>query len=190
MSEKPNTANKFSPLEKARLMADIAALHFKRHKQWQIAEMLSKQNPEKPITQQLVSVYMKKIQKAWMTEATTDYDAARGQELARIDHLEEVYWRGWERSLLPVKVKKSKKANDKASAEVNEYDSLGDVKFLEGIRWCYAKRAEIRGFDAPKKISGMVFDGKIDYSNCSLEQLHRLRMGENPLEVLRPDQIK
>ena len=40
------------------------------------------------------------------------------------------------------------------------------------------------------KHSGMIFDGKIDYASCSLEQLTRLRMGDNPLEVLRPDQIK
>ena len=38
--------------------------------------------------------------------------------------------------------------------------------------------------------TNMTFEGKIDYSSCSLEQLTRLRMGENPLEVLRPDQIK
>jgi hypothetical protein len=190
MSNKSNTATKFTPTEQAKLMADIAGLHFKRYDQATIAQKLSQQNPEKPITQQLVSYYLKKIRKAWLKESVEEFDAAKAQELARINHLEETYWRGWERSLLPVKVKKSRKANDKATAELSEYESLGDVKFLEGVRWCYAKRAEIRGFDAPKKISGMIFDGKIDYSTCSLEQLHRLRMGENPLEVLKPDQIK
>jgi hypothetical protein len=185
-----STRNKFTPSEQAWMMKEIADRYFEGARQSDIADELSKIRPEKPITQQLVSYYLKKLQKLWMAEAAIKIDAAKARELAKIDNLERTYWKAWKKSLGPQKVKEATKDGKEESASVKEYDSTGDHRFLDGVQWCIKQRREILGLDAPKKINAMTFDGKIDWASCSLEQVTRLRMGENPLDVLRPDQIK
>lgn len=182
------TRNKFSKAEQAWLMNEIAERYFKGKYQSAIADELTLLNPAKPVTQQLISYYLKKLQKNWMALADTKFDQAKAVELAKIDNLERTYWLAWERSLKPVKVKESAKDGDVASAGVKEYDTQGEKKFLDGVQWCIEKRCEILGLDAPKRLTTEGFNMNIDWSKCTFEQVDRIRRGESPLNVLTPEQ--
>lgn len=183
-----DTRNKFSKAEQAEVMMLIAERYFRGVYQSKIAEEISLLKPEKPITQPLVSYYLKKLQKRWMSEADSRFDAAKGVELAKIDNLERTYWQAWERSCKPVKVKESEVSGDDKSAGVKEYESLGEKKYLDGVQWCIDRRCTILGLDAPKKTIQDEFTINIDWTKVSFEQVDRLRRGENPLNVLTAEQ--
>lgn len=183
--------NKFTPAEQALLMRTIADRYFEGNRQSDIAAEISQANPKKPITQQLVSYYLKKLQKMWLTEAAGKIDALKARELARIDNLERTYWTAWKKSLGSVKVKEATKAGKNESASVKEYESTGDHRYLDGVQFCIRQRREILGLDAPKRI---VQDGVVvhidDWSKLTLEQIDRIRRGEHPINVLSPDQYR
>lgn len=181
---------KFSRAEQAWLMKEIAERYFKGAYQSEIAKQLSEEKPDKSITQQLVSYYLKKLHGIWVEEATVKIDELKARELKKIDNLERTYWSAWERSLKPQKLKESEKEGDKVTASVKEYDSLGDHKFLDGVQWCIKQRREILGLDAPKKFSGSMIDYTILWDTVDKQQALRIRSGEDPLVVLRPDQFK
>lgn len=193
--KKGDTRNKFSPAEKEWLMREIADRAFKNFYQSQIAEdinaMLKEKDSDKRITQRLVSYYLNKLKERWKEDAAEKIDDAKARELAKINNLEREYWKAWLRSLGPVKVKKAKKSLEKGSIENSEYDSLGDPRYLEGIRNCMKARRELWGLDAPKRFQQ---DGILimidDWTKLSTEQVDALRRGENPINVLRPDQYR
>lgn len=167
---------KFSPAEQELVMNQIADLYFKGMRQSEVAAEISKRNkekdPDKTITQQLVSYYLKKLQKRWQTESSMKIDAAKARELAKIDNLERTYWKSWDKS-------------------VTKKNPTGDHRFLEGVQWCIKQRRDALGLDAPKRI---VQDGVVvhidDWSKLTLEQIDRIRRGEHPINVLSPDQYR
>ena len=59
------------------------------------------------ISQQQVSYDLKAIRAAWLASAVRDFDAAKAQELAKIDAVEREYWLGWERSQKPKEIEYS-----------------------------------------------------------------------------------
>ena len=131
------------------------------------------------VSQQQVSYDLKAIRAAWLTAAVRDFDAARAQELAKIDAVEREYWEAWERS------KKDKEttlhdvdgAKQIKKATIRREGQSGNPAYLVGILTCIERRCSILGLDAPKRFV-------IKWDELSDEQIDRLAKGEPPEKVL------
>lgn len=123
-------------------------------------------NREYEISLRTVYEDIKQVREQWKESYLRDYDAAKSQELARIDELEREYWDSYRRSLRDKEEKESESKQDeqlgrggkvvtgysskKARHKVEKRD--GNPKYLEGIERCIQLRAKILGLDEPKKV--------------------------------------
>jgi predicted transcriptional regulator len=161
--------NARSDQQRAFHLQEIARLYLQeKRSQAEIAEALG-------ITQQQVSYDLKILQGQWRESAKRSISEAQAEEIARIDALERTYWDAWVQSLTPAEThyteqlrepapKKGRKGNGalpggkkapeagdlvKSRMWMRRQGSHGDPRFLEGIRWCIAKRSEILGLNGP-----------------------------------------
>src|SRR5262249_46366485 len=72
----------------------VAALYLQGHSQYTIAQQVG-------VTQQQISMDLKIIQKGWLASTLRDFDAAKSEQLAKLDQLELAAWAAWERSRVP-----------------------------------------------------------------------------------------
>lgn len=117
-----------------------------------------------------VHVYIRDARAMWLNSALVDIGQRIADELARIDHLEQVYWDAWEKSktdkvrvtrtLVDPKLIVESKGEDfdvykDGKVETKRYEELtsspGDFHFLQGIEWCLERRALLLGLDAPER---------------------------------------
>lgn len=146
------------------------------------------------VSQVQISYDLKAIRAAWLASTVRDFDAARAEELARIDTVEREYWLAWERSKLdkevaiqeqndePIVLKdaKGKESLDtkrRKRVSLRKEGQSGNPAYLAGILACIDKRCQILGLDAPKRFV-------IDWDNLTPEQVDRLAKGEPPEKVL------
>lgn len=146
------------------------------------------------VSQQLISYDLKAIRAAWLAAAIRDFDAARAQELARIDEVERAAWEGWARSLKDKEVAvqeqhddpittKDAKGNTVVTPRVRKHASLrkegqaGSPAFLNTVLTCIERRCSILGLDAPKRFV-------INWDALDETQIERLARGEPPEKVL------
>lgn len=153
----------------------IASLYLQGKYQSEIAR-------EVGVTQQQVSYDLKALRAAWLQSSLRDFDAAKSEELRRVDEIERQYWRGWERSQQPRAVTVTEqmqgaKASRKAS--VRREDQTGDPRFLDGVLKCIERRCSILGLDAARSY-------KINWDALSDVQLERLASGERWELVVGP----
>lgn len=121
------------------------------------------------LNQSTVSRDLKAIQVEWKKTASTDFDAAKARELAKIDKLERTYWDAWERSCEDAQTKTLKAKGaitrqvagpdgpqfvQESPAETSTQTKAqgGDPRFLQGVQWCIDRRCKLLGIDAPVKI--------------------------------------
>ena len=101
------------------------------------------------------------IHERWRETYLTNINELQMRELARIDHLEKEYWRGWEHSMQnslsveDVDIKDAQAGDfsysrKKRVSKAQQRD--GDASFLEGIADCIELRCKIFGLFSPKKI--------------------------------------
>jgi hypothetical protein len=77
----------------------ISKLYLAGYLQRQIPAMLKeKSGADYTLSQQMVSLDIKRVQKMWRDSAIRDFDKQRERELAKIDLLELEAWEQWERS--------------------------------------------------------------------------------------------
>src|SRR5262245_53581405 len=69
----------------------VAALYIQGQSQARIAEQVG-------VAQGTISYDLQAIRKEWLASSVRDFDEAKSQELAKLDHLEAEAWAGWERS--------------------------------------------------------------------------------------------
>jgi hypothetical protein len=125
------------------------------------------------ISAQQVSQDMKKVRTRWLDSQLRDFDAAKAQELSKIDNLEREYWEAWRKSLKKAEEIYSEKEEgtvqpgdaqgkpagpgkpiySKSKVKKKETQTFGEPRYLEGIRWCIDKRCKIFGLDAPSKVN-------------------------------------
>lgn len=127
----------------------IADLYLKGMAQYRIAGIVG-------VTQQQVSADLRVLSKKWKESALIDIDTIKAKDLAKIDELEREYYEAWERSR-KVQTKKRMKKSERSGGELKEQsmeerEMIGDPRFLEGVRWCIAKREGVFGYGAPKKL--------------------------------------
>lgn len=138
------------------------------------------------ISQQQVSLDLKAIRAAWLASAVRDFDAARAQELAKVDEVEKEYWLAWERSKKDkeIAVQETDGTQDERTrkprikkAMLRKEGQSGNPAYLVGILACIDKRCAILGLDAPKRFV-------IKWEDLTDEQIDRLAAGEPPEKVL------
>jgi len=115
---------------------------------------------ELSISQPQVAADLKKINQAWRESAIRDFDAARDQELARLQRLEREAWAAWERSKQP---SQSATVNGEAGAQTARRTvkhQYGDPRFLDIALRCSEARRQLLGLDAPTKIAPTTPDGR------------------------------
>ena len=115
---------------------------------------------ELSISQPQVAADLKKINQAWRESAIRDFNAARDQELARLQRLEREAWAAWERSKQP---SQTATVNGEAGAQTARRTvkhQYGDPRFLDIALRCSEARRQLLGLDAPMKITPTTPDGR------------------------------
>ena len=157
---------------------DVARRYLQGQTQSEIADVFG-------VSQAQISKDLAAIRAAWLASAMRDFDAAKAQELAKIDTVEREYWLAWERS------KKDKEISVQEGGEVDpqtrkprikkvvmrKEGQAGNPAFLAGVLTCIERRCSILGLDAPKRFV-------IRWDDLTDEQIDRLAAGEPPEKVL------
>ena len=150
-------SNQYGILDRRR---DIAKMYVQGASQTAIARYFG-------VTQPIVSNELKKIQEEWKKSALMDFGERQAQEVAKIDHMEEVAWEAWERSCEDAQT--LTKSEDKQPRIVTTTDEdgiehkgvqlmtvkqhvekitrgqSGNPAFLQRICWCIETRLKIFG---------------------------------------------
>jgi hypothetical protein len=139
-----------------------------------------------------VSRDLKVLNARWKEAGVRDLDAAKGQELERIDQLEAEYWDAWERSKKAHETTTTEQTTsadgERLKAGIRKEEQCGDPRYLAGIQWCVDKRCEILGLKAPHKVAPTTPDGKEPYrvtvedlvqARARTEEWRRERFGSN-----------
>ena len=131
------------------------------------------------INQAQVSRDLKAIRQAWLASQIRDFDAAKAQELAKIDHVEAAAWVAWARSTADKEtIIREADANQKPKKAVRRTEGqAGDATFLRVVLDCIERRCKILGLDAPQRFA-------IKWDELTAEQEERLARGEPPEKVL------
>ena len=165
--------NKRTKAQREGDLARIAELYLSGTKQADIAATLGVSQPQ-------ISYELKKLQKRWAASAIRNLDAAKGEELAKIDNLELEYWACWRKSGGEVKSKSVEREKivldeenkiHKGAAGLAQVGAegvkegeivrtierseirIGETKFLDGVQWCIERRCKLLGIDVPAKAS-------------------------------------
>jgi hypothetical protein len=121
--------------------ADIARLCLERRQQREIVAWIA---ANRPYTLSLGSINrsVKQSEALWRREATGSIENWKARDLARLDEIERRAWEGFERSRLPRVIKRT--CGGKTVTTTEQRD--GDPRWLEIIRQCIARRADILGY--------------------------------------------
>jgi hypothetical protein len=133
----------------------VAALYLQGYSQHKIATQVG-------VSQQQVSQDIKAMQKAWLASALRDFEAAKAQELAKIDAAECAYWMAWERSFAPREVTTTKQIDGKDPREettIRREQPVGDPRFLDGVVRCIQQRCDLLGLSTATAAAKAVSTG-------------------------------
>ena len=148
-----------------------ATLYLQGEQQYEIARQLH-------VSQQQISFDLKAIRELWLTSLVRDFDAAKAQELAKIDSAEVEYWGAWRRSQSPAETTvTAQEEPGKRKVSIKREGQVGDPRFLDGVLRCIERRCALLGLDAPQRYV-------VNWDQLSDDQLERLAQGEAPQHVL------
>lgn len=138
--------------------------------QYEISDVLG-------ISQATVSRDLKAIQKLWLKSSLIDFNEARAREIAKIDHLECVYWEAWEAS----KVSTTIRGSD-SDATVTQKEGAGNQAFTNGVKDCIKLRADLLGLMAAQVVAvvGEDFDQEAWTNERSRRHAAALAVLEDP----------
>ena len=160
------TPNVTAPSETAKTSAElwavrqvIADLYLEGKTQHEIGA-------EVKLAQGTVSKHLKAVVEEWMRTAAAAIDERKAHELARLDHLERVAWRAWERSCEDaVTVQRETTGRGrKGMTTEKRTGQCGDPRFLAEVRHCVELRGKILGLVVKKlehsgRVSSLVIVG-------------------------------
>jgi hypothetical protein len=133
----------------------IAALYVQGQSQRMIAQQVG-------VTQQQVSYDLKAIQKTWLASTLRDFDAAKAEQLAKIDQAESAYWAAWERSQTPREVTTTKEVTGdfpRTETTTRLETPVGDPRFLDGVLKCIQQRCDLLGLSSSAEAAKAVSTG-------------------------------
>jgi len=126
------------------------------------------------LTQPTISQDLSCIRALWRESSIRDFDAARDQELRKLDLLEREAWAAWKRSQEPAEsTKVVQDASGKRAQKTVEHP-VGDPRYLEQVQKCIAARRAILGLDAPTRIAPTSPDGADAYHTHVMLELMRI----------------
>lgn len=135
---------RFAILNRRRLVADM---YLRGTAQYLIAHQVGVHKSQ--ITRDLEF-----IRREWMASAIRDFDAAKAEQLAKIDRLEQENWDAWERSKAVAEVRTAKTIRDadgeRTEASKREEGQVGDPRFLTGVERCIELRCKLLGIISTK----------------------------------------
>lgn len=152
----------------------ISKLYLAGYLQRQIPAMLKeKSGADYTLSQQMVSLDIKRVQKMWRDSAIRDFDKQRERELAKIDLLELEAWEQWERSKQDF-VSKIGKRRDNEKGETKEQsikteERTGNIAYWNAIMRCIERRCAMLGLDAPQRHEVEVSTQTIFFAGSELE---------------------
>lgn len=119
------------------------------------------------------------IRSLWLASAIRDFDAAKAQELAKIDEVERAAWVAWERSTQDKEIayQEADAAGKKKKVSLRKEGQAGAPAFLQVVLSCIERRCKILGLDAPTRFT-------VKWEELTDEQIDRLAAGEAPEKVL------
>lgn len=170
------------------------------HRRQQVAERYLRGEYQTMIAESIgvdtatVSRDLDALRSLWLSSAVRNFDAAKAEELKKIDEVERAAWEGWARSQQEREIATQEQSDDplvwtdakgephvkskpRKRLTLRKEGQAGSPAFLEIVLKCVAKRCEILGLDAPKKFT-------IDWDSVTPEQEDRLARGEPPEKVL------
>jgi hypothetical protein len=125
-----------------------------------------------------VSRDLKVLNARWKESGVRDLDAAKGQELDRLDQLEREYWDAWQKSKGPHEVTTTEQTTggdgERARAAIRTEEQHGDPRYLAGVQWCIEQRCKLLGLNAPQKIAPTTPDGREPF-RLTVEDLTQAR---------------
>jgi hypothetical protein len=119
------------------------------------------------VNRSTVSRDLKVLNARWKESGVRDLDAAKGQELERLDQLEREYWQAWAKSQGPHEITTTEQTTggdgEKVKAAIRKEEQHGDARYLEGVQRCIEQRCKLLGLNAPQKIAPTTPDGQEPY---------------------------
>lgn len=116
------------------------------------------------------------IRNDWMLSALRDFDAAKAQELAKIDEVERAAWMGWSKSQENAETLQARMKSSGSETSKTTKGQAGNPRFLQVILDCIARRCAILGIDAEQRIKltgslGVRADDRLDLTKLTDAQL-------------------
>lgn len=149
--------------ERERDLERVADLYSRGFSQSAIAQEIG-------VSQQQVSYDLKTIHERWRESGIRNLDEAKERELRRLDAVEQEAWDAWRRSqqeqqTTEAEVKPGKGDGERTNrTKLIKRTSYGDARFLSVVRDCIARRCQILGLDAPKKVAPTDPTGEKEYT--------------------------
>lgn len=135
----------------------------RQHDIYEVSRLYLEGVPQPTIAQRLgittsqVRVDLDSIRRAWRRAQRDNFDEARRREIAKVDHLESVYWDAWVRSQRDQEETVTERRDGTtavAIARVRRRTGItGDLAALAGVQWCIERRVRLLGLDAPTRIT-------------------------------------
>ncbi len=150
----------------------VAELYLRSWTQTAIAEHLG-------VAQPTICEDLKRIRQQWRDSAIRDFDAAREEELQKLDLLEREAWAAWERSQqIQESTRVIQDGSGKRAQKTVEHP-VGDPRYLEQVQKCIAARRALLGLDAPTRIAPVMPNGeepfRLAVAHLSLSELRALK---------------
>jgi hypothetical protein len=114
-----------------------------------------------------VSRDLKVLNTRWKEAGVRNLDAAKGQELERLDLLEREAWACFEKSKQGRETTTTEQVTgedgDRTKAAIRKEEEHGDPRYLAVVQWCIEQRCKLLGLNAPHKIAPTTPDGREPY---------------------------
>ncbi|MDO6747189.1 hypothetical protein [Gilvimarinus sp. 1_MG-2023] len=162
---------KRTPSQIARDRADIADMYLRGWQQVRIAEHLT-QKSEDGIQYSLDMVRrdLREVRAQWRKSALIDFDAAKQEQLAKLDMMECQVWDQWLRSCEDYKKHTTGKGAQGPIDKTETGGQTGDPRYMNVLLSIIERRCKLLGLDAPTKVAPTDPDGKEPYNPPSSEE--------------------
>jgi hypothetical protein len=115
------------------------------------------------VNRSTISRDLRVLNARWKESGVRDLDAAKGQELDRLDQLEREAWQAWEKSKgaheTTTTEQTSTGAGERVKAAIRKDEQCGDPRYLAVLQWCIEQRSKLLGLHAPHKVAPAAPDG-------------------------------
>jgi hypothetical protein len=100
-----------------------------------------------------ISRDLKVLDARWQQSGVRDLDAAKGQELDRIDLIEREAWEAWEKSKKGRETTTTEQTTGgdcaRTKAGIRKEEEHGDPRYMDIVQWCSEQRRKLLGLNAP-----------------------------------------